>query len=263
MIGRLSRHFHWARKTGKFTMQLPSDKTVDAIRDALRKGQHVLLVGGPSGLFGQKIQRDNRFLHYVSTQASRKDNNFHVQPTIGCVLVTRYIDASLTRVISDACAARHIPHFGTFRSGGMVQRTVEIALALPQLSRGDKPGDIDLENEEAEATAALAKVDRHFIQPLGGKSPILEQVERIQARMNGQPAAPPAGLAPAPVTLPAKAAVGGMPNITEIRSMFTEARAALDLTEEAVVKVLNDAATSLKALRKLERLRAAMDSEDA
>lgn len=253
---RLHARWVYQRKVGTFTMKTPSDETVAAVRQALAQGQRVLLAGGPSGSYTHKITRDDRFIHMVSTETGHKvDHAFVVPGNVGVVLLTRLMAAQLTSRIIDQCKVRHIPHYGVYRSTGGVQRTLDLALAMPPLVNATDAADA----EETEAEQKLRQVDQALLNGSGYKThppeharvapvptpPPYKAPEPLVLRAHAEPVPPPAP-APAPST--------HIPTIDEVKRLFADVRAGLDLAEEQVIKVLVEQSTALAAVDKLRRL---------
>lgn len=237
-------------------MQLPTDQSVvvSSVRAALEKNQIVLLVGGPGGSYGPRLQRDARFQHHVCTEASRKDASYLVPREIGCVLLSNHVSVALTKNIVGQCEHRRIPIFGTFRSTGSVARAAELAASLappktnghapytnghpaplPRLIPPDsKPFQVipDDDPDEAAAEAALAAVDASIMTP---------------TRASQEP--------PKPIT--------GTPEEDAIRRVFADARAAIDLAEETTLSVIAAARDGVEASRKLARLQQLLNGGDS
>lgn len=240
-------------------MQLPSELTVTAIRQALANGQRVLLAGGPAGSYHQKIQRDDRFVHLISSETGHKiDHNYTIPTNVGVVLLSRFMAARLMANLNEQCKVRRIPHFGMFRSTGSIERAVELALAFPATTHNHTALVVD---EEQEAAARLAQVDQ---QVLGGRGYTTHPPAHAAVAPQPTPApfkepAPPAKPTPPVVEAVAPQRIvpndHSLPTVNEIKQFFADARAALDLAEEQAIKVLTAQAESLKAVEKLAALR--------
>lgn len=238
-----------------YAMQPPSDQTVTAIRRALASGKRILLAGGPSGAYTQKIMRDDRFIHLVSTESGHNRVDASVIPGhVGVVLLTKYLSARLMDNLLSQCKTRNLQNFGPFKSIGSVQRAVEMALAL-----GVNPAGYTEKDDEADVNAALAKVDAAVLgQPPAHTNGYTTPRSPISSPLKAPDVLTPSFAAPAPLPKPQEAPAprsAAAPTVADIEAVFEDAFAALSLAKETSIKALQAAGDSVKATEQLAKLR--------
>lgn len=272
---RMSAYFNNRRETHPETMQTAHEGTAiaEAIGAAIKRGERILLAGGPGGSYGEKIERDKRFEHLKSTEPSNRDRNYILPRGIGCVLISNHISVMLTKAIVQQCEHRKIKVFGTFRSCGSITRAVEVALALvpsppkppvaPQrplpatngthhhngTNGHGMPSDDALEQEEAAATAQLAEVDRKVTTP-PAPAHVPAPPNPIAAAALGLRAMPPGAAA---LT---KDPLDDDQQVKALRYLFGELRAALDLAEQSAVDAIKQARKANASADAVEKLAA-------
>ncbi len=256
---RMSNYFNHRRETVRETMQPSSDsKCVEVMASALRNGEKVLLVGGPSGSYGERLQRDPRFEQLVSTEKGRHDASYILPRGIGCVLISNLVSVKLTKAVVHQCEHKKVPVYGTFRSAGCVQRAAELAAAMAPKPEKDKPkltngtgayvnghvngnvqpppvASVSLDDaDEREAARKLADVDRNVRQALA--PPTIQAAGR------------------------ALAAADAVPDfdmqMDAMRRVFADARAAIDLAEETFSAAMATAKDGIEAKARLTQLEA-------
>lgn len=192
-----------------------------AVQEAFANGYAILIVGGPPGSFGEKIERRKDITFWPSYERNAHDKVQREIPLgIAVVLVTRLVSMDLSRNVVRAAQARGVPCFTQVHGRSAMIRIVQ-----------NEPQEQEQEEQPMPTTPQ---------KPLSAPPRLVTSTP--------QPVA-------APTPAPPRQAGAAQRDAEQLRKLGEEAKAAIDLLVEASVAALARAETDRADAATLHQLR--------